>query len=515
MSGSAELKGPDLRRGVAVSDVPDGGVLLGHVDGEAVLLVRRGNDVSAIGATCTHYGGPLAEGLVVGDTIRCPWHHACFSLRTGEALRAPALNPVPCFRVHGEGERVRITGKEEGALTKRMTLGPSSVVIVGAGAAGNACAERLRVQGYGGPIALVGAEGTPPIDRPNLSKDYLAGNAPEEWMPLRGPQFYDELHIAWTADERATRIDVDRRAVILESGRSLEFGSLVLATGAQPMRPPIPGADMPHVFTLRTLADSRAIIATTSQAKRAVIVGAGFIGLEVAASLRARGVEVDVVAPEATPLEHVLGEGLGRLVRRVHEEHGVRFHLTTRPAAIDPSSVTLASGTKLAADIVVLGVGVKPDVALAEGAGLAIDRGIVVDDRLRASIRDVWAAGDVARWPDPRTGRGIRVEHWVVAERMGQIVARNVLGEGVRCDIVPFFWSAHYDLVINYVGHAESWDRVDVSGDVSARDAAVAYRKGGRTLAIATIGRDHASLVAERAMENDDESTLGELVPAG
>ncbi|HXX69516.1 MAG TPA: FAD-dependent oxidoreductase [Polyangiaceae bacterium] len=513
MSGAAELKGPDFTQGVAVSDVPEGGVLLGHAGGEAVLLVRRGSDVSAIGATCTHYGGPLAEGLVVDDAIRCPWHHACFSLRTGEALRAPALNPVPCFRVHSEGGRVRITGKEDGALTKRMTSGPSSVVIVGAGAAGNACAERLRQQGYGGPIALIGAEGTPPIDRPNLSKDYLAGNAPEEWMTLRGDDFYTGQHIAWSANERVTQIDVHRRAVTLETGRTLEFGALVLATGARPMRLPIPGADMPHVLALRTLADSRAIIARSAGAKRAVVVGAGFIGLEVAASLRARNVEVDVVAPEATPLERVLGEGIGTLVRRVHEEHGVRFHLTTKPAAIDSSSVTLTNGSKLAADLVILGVGVKPDVALAEQAGLTVDGGIVVDDRLRTSVRDVWAAGDVARWPDPRTGRGIRVEHWVVAERMGQIAARSVLGEAVRCDIVPFFWSAHYDLVVNYVGHAESWDRVDVSGDPGARDVAVAYRLAGRTLAVATIGRDHASLVAERAMENDDETTLAALVP--
>lgn len=513
MSGATELKGPDFTLGVAVSEVPDGGVLLGHASGEAVILVRRGTDVSAIGATCTHYGGPLAEGLVVDDTIRCPWHHACFSLRTGEALRAPALNPIPCFRIHSEGGRVRITGKEEAALTKRMATGPSSVVIVGAGAAGNACAEKLRHQGYGGPIALVGAEQTPPIDRPNLSKDYLAGNAPEEWMALRGDDFYRDQHIAWAAADRAVRVDVVRRLVALESGRSLEFGALVLATGAQPVRLPIPGADLPHVLTLRTLADSRAIIAKTAGAKHAVVVGAGFIGLEVAASLRARGVEVDIVAPEATPLERVLGGGLGALVRAVHEEHGVRFHLATTPVAIETTAVTLANGARLPADFVILGVGVKPDVALAEGAGLKVDRGIVVDERLRASAPDVWAAGDVARWPDPRTGQPIRVEHWVVAERMGQIAARNVLGESVRCDLVPFFWSAHYDLVINYVGHAETWDRVDVSGDPARRDAAVAYRKGGRTLAVATVGRDPAALVAERAIEDDDEATLAKLVP--
>jgi NADPH-dependent 2,4-dienoyl-CoA reductase/sulfur reductase-like enzyme/nitrite reductase/ring-hydroxylating ferredoxin subunit len=513
MSGATELKGPDLAQGVAASDVPEGGMLLGHAHGEPVLLVRRRGDVSAIGATCTHYGGPLADGLVIGDSIRCPWHHACFSLRTGEPVRAPALNPVPCFRVHTEGGRVRVVAKEEATLTKRMTSGPSSVVVVGAGAAGNACAETLRRQGYSGPIALVGAEGTPPIDRPNLSKDYLAGTAPEEWMALRGDEFYNDQRITWAAGDRVASIDVERHLVALESGQSLEFGALVLATGAEPVRLPIPGADMSHVLTLRTLADSRAIIARAKEAKRAVVVGASFIGLEVAASLRARNVEVDVVAPETMPLGRVLGDGLGALVRRVHEEHGVRFHLASRPAAIDASTVTLTSGEKLPADFVILGVGVRPAVTLAERAGIAVDRGIVVDERLRTSAKDVWAAGDVARWPHPRTGKPIRVEHWVVAGRMGQLAARSVMSDAVRCDIVPFFWSAHYDLVINYVGHAEEWDAVDVAGDLAARDAAVAYRKDGRTLAVATIGRDLAALAAEAAMENDDESALSALVP--
>jgi NADPH-dependent 2,4-dienoyl-CoA reductase/sulfur reductase-like enzyme/nitrite reductase/ring-hydroxylating ferredoxin subunit len=515
MGGETKLTGPNLEKGIAATDLPDGGRLLGHAYGEAVLLVRHGRDVFAVGATCTHYGGPLAEGLVVGDTVRCPWHHACFSLRTGEAVRAPALNPVPCFDVEQQGGRIAITGKREPLTSKRAATGPSSVVIVGAGAAGNACAEALRREAYAGPVTLVGAEPTPPIDRPNLSKDYLAGNAPEEWMPLRGEDFYREQDVAWKPGYRVTKLEVAAKRVHLEGGDSMAFGALVLATGAQPTRLPIPGADLPHVFTLRTLGDSRAIIARAASAKRAVVVGASFIGLEVAASLRARGVEVDVVAPEAVPLARIMGDAVGALVRAVHEEHGVRFHLGTKPASIAADVVTLDDGAKLPCDLVVLGVGVRPDVALAEAAGLTVDRGVVVDDRLRASAPSVWACGDVARWPDARTGERVRIEHWVVAERMGQIAARNVLGADMRCDVVPFFWSAHYDLVINYVGHAEKWDRIDVAGDVRARDASIAYRKAGRTLAVATIGRDHAALDAEHAMEQDDEAALAALVAPG
>jgi apoptosis-inducing factor 3 len=391
--------------------------------------------------------------------------------------------------------------------------GPSSVLIVGAGAAGNACAEMLRRDGYPGAIAMIGDEGTVPVDRPNLSKDYLAGTAPEEWIPLRNNEFYRDQKIDISVGTRAAAIDLAAKRVVLDDGRSLAYGALVIATGAVPVRLPVQGANAPHVFTLRSLADSRSIVARTAGAKCAVLIGAGFIGLEVAASLRARGLEVHVVAPEALPLGRVLGDALGTFVKSLHERHGVVFHMGTTATTIEPSSVLLANGETVRADFVVIGAGVKPQVDIAQAAGMAIDRGIVVDEHLRATAPDVWAAGDVARWPDPRSGDKIRVEHWVVAERMGQIAAKNVLGGHLRCDIVPFFWSAHYDTTIAYVGHAESWDRIDVAGSLESRDAAVAFRRAGKTLAIATVGRDHASLEAEAAMERRDENTLARIVP--
>jgi NADPH-dependent 2,4-dienoyl-CoA reductase/sulfur reductase-like enzyme/nitrite reductase/ring-hydroxylating ferredoxin subunit len=514
MGGEGKLTGPDLGAGVAASDVPDGGMLLGHAQGEAVLLARRGGDVFAVGANCTHYGGPLAEGLIVGDEIRCPWHHACFSLRSGDAVRAPALNPIACYDVAARDDKLYVLGKREAATVRLADKGPTSVVIVGAGAAGNACAEALRRARYAGPIAIFGSEATVPVDRPNLSKDYLAGNAPEEWIPLRGEDFYREHEIELVTGAHVAAVDVAHHAVKLADGASRPYGALVLATGAQPVRPPIPGIDRPDVFLLRTLADSRAIIDRAAKAKRAVLVGAGFIGLEVAASLRARGLDVHVAAPEAVPLARVMGDALGRFVQRVHEEHGVVFHLGKGTTAIEDGAVVLDGGERLETDLVVVGAGVRPDVTLAEAAGIVLDRGIVVDDRLRTSAPKVWAVGDVARWPDARTGERIRVEHWVVAERLGQIAATSILGADVRCDIVPFFWSAHYDVTINYVGHAERWDRVDVAGSLEARDAALAFRLQGKTLAIATLGRDHAALEAEAAMERNDEAALRRIVPA-
>jgi NADPH-dependent 2,4-dienoyl-CoA reductase/sulfur reductase-like enzyme len=302
-------------------------------------------------------------------------------------------------------------------------------------------------------------------------------------------------------DSRASSIDVRQNRVQLEDGRQIEFGALLIATGAEPVRLNIPGATDSQIHYLRTFADSRAIVAKAATAKCAVVVGASFIGLEVAASLRARGIAVHVVGRESVPLERLLGREVGCFVRDLHESHGVAFHLGKMVDHIDGCRVTLSDAATLDADFVVLGVGVRPSIALAERAGLAIDRGITVDAYLETSVHGVFAAGDVARWPDPHSGDRIRIEHWVVAERQGQVAARNILGQRQPFDAVPFFWSQHYDVAINYVGHAEHWDAIAIDGSLAARDCAVSYKRGDRTLAMATISRDLQSLRAERAME--------------
>jgi NADPH-dependent 2,4-dienoyl-CoA reductase/sulfur reductase-like enzyme len=320
-------------------------------------------------------------------------------------------------------------------------------------------------------------------------------------VPLQPQEFYAEKKIDLRLKAGVTGIDGAAREVALADGRRVPYDRLLLATGAEPVRLAVPGADRPHVHTLRSLADSRAIIERAKSAKRAVVIGASFIGLEVAASLRHREIEVHVVAPEKVPMERVLGPEMGAFVRALHEEHGVTFHLEDTVSAIDGGRATLKSGGTLDADLVVVGVGVRPRLALAEQAGLAIDRGLSVDAYLQTSDPNIFAAGDIARWPDPHSGQAIRVEHWVVAERQGQTAAFNMLGARETFDFVPFFWSQHYDVPINYVGHAERWDRIEVDGDIQGRDCLVRYKQDGRTVAVASIYRDVASLQAELAME--------------
>jgi NADPH-dependent 2,4-dienoyl-CoA reductase/sulfur reductase-like enzyme/nitrite reductase/ring-hydroxylating ferredoxin subunit len=500
---SATPTGPDLRQGIAFGDLPDGGMLAGHAGGEAVLVVRRGEDVFAVGAVCTHYGGPLADGLVVGETVRCPWHHACFSLRTGEALRAPALNPVSCWRVERRNGAVSVQEKLEKVAPRALTSPtlPRSVVIVGGGAAANSAAETLRNEGYRGGITMLSADDSAPYDRPNLSKGFLAGSAEEDWIPLRSLNFYRDNDIDLKLRACVAGVDPTRRTLRLVDGSELAFDALLLATGAEPVRLEISGSDLAHVHYLRTLGDSRALVAKTEASHRAVVIGASFIGLEVAASLRARTIEVDVVAPETIPMERILGAEAGNFLRRLHEEHGVTFHLGTTAASITARAVTLENGENLEVDLVVIGVGVRPSTSLAEHAGLSIDRGVVVNEYLETSAPGIFAAGDIARWPDRLTGESIRVEHFVVAERQGQTAARNILGARQRFDAVPFFWTEQYDVAIAYVGHAEQWDKAEVEGSLEARDCAISYRRGGKKLAVATIGRDLAGLEAEVAFE--------------
>ena len=301
---STDLAGPDFQRGVAATDLKEGVSLLGHASGEAVLLSRVSGRCYAVGAICTHYSGALAEGIDVDGTVRCPLHHSCFDLRTGEALRPPGLNDLACFRVEERDGKVFVREKLEQSAqpTKRKPKrSPKSVVIVGAGAAGECAAETLRREGYGGPIAMIDPDTSAPVDRPNLSKDYLAGEAQPEWIPLRPPEFFKDHDVELLVGREVRAVDARAKRITLDDGATREFDALILATGSEPIRLNLPGSGGPRVLYLRSLADSDAIIAAAGRAKRVAVLGASFIGLEVAASLRHRGLEVHVAAPEGWP----------------------------------------------------------------------------------------------------------------------------------------------------------------------------------------------------------------------
>jgi apoptosis-inducing factor 3 len=501
---SRDLEGPDFEKGCDIDEVQDGGMLLGHAFGEAILVARQGPQLFAIGATCTHYGGPLAKGLMVDCTVRCPWHHARFDLLTGEAIGGPALSDTPCWNIDKRGRRFFVVGRKEKKPARKPKTSPASVVIVGAGAGGNAAAEMLRREGYDGPITLIGADEFLPYDRPNLSKDYLGGTAPEEWIPLRSADFYREQKIDIITNTSVVAVDPKTKQVTLSDGRSLGYGALLLATGAEPVRLEIPGDDLPHVCYLRSLSDSRRIIEKAKNAKRAVVIGTSFIGLEVAASLRERKLEVAVVGKTSLPLQKSFGRELGNLIRETHEAHSVKFHLGRTPAAIKDRHVQLDDGTIFDCDLVVVGIGVRPNTALAEEAGITTENGVLVNEFLETSIPGIFAAGDIACWPDPRAGR-IRVEHWVVAERQGQTSARNILGAREPFVAPPFFWSNHFDLHIRYVGHGSGRDRATVSGDLKANDASVIFHAGDKLTAVASVGRDLENLRAELALERGEE----------
>jgi NADPH-dependent 2,4-dienoyl-CoA reductase/sulfur reductase-like enzyme/nitrite reductase/ring-hydroxylating ferredoxin subunit len=497
-----DQKQPDLGEGVTLADFGTRRLLRGFVGKKQVLLARLdGDEVVAIGNRCTHYGGRLDQGGLDGETVRCPLHHALFSLRTGEALGAPAFDPVAVWKVEREGDRyiVREQAEPQPGPEQAPAAGqPRRIVIVGGGAAGFAAAEMLRRRGYKGQLTMFSAEAAAPLDRPNLSKDYLAGTAKEAWMPLRSDDWYADSDIDLHLSVPVARIDTAAHEVVAEDGSRHGFDRLLIATGAEPVHLPIPGADQPHVFTLRTIDDARAIAARAEGAKSAVVLGSGFIGLEAAAALTRRGLKVHVVSRDARPLERVLGAELGDAIRARHEAEGTVFHMETTIAKISSEGVALEDGTDVPADLVILGVGVRPRLALAEEAGLTLDKGVVVNDRLETSAPGIYAAGDIARWP--WDGGMVRIEHWVVATRQGQVAAENMLGANKPYRDVPFFWSAHHDLRLQYVGHAETTADIAIDGDIAARDASISYREGGRTRAMAAIGRHQAVLAQARAM---------------
>lgn len=503
MAEAAAATGPDFAQGIPASAIPEQGPLAGRVGEDPVLLSRIDGRLHAVSGTCTHYGAPLAAGLADGRTIRCPWHHACFDLATGEALRAPAFAPLDRWEVEQAGALVFVRRKAEARAPARVDtpVDVRAVVIVGGGAAGFACAERLRALGFDGRLTMLSADDDPPVDRPNLSKDYLAGNAPPEWIPLRDDAWYRDQRIDLRLGAEVVAIDTAGRAVATRSGETFGYDRLLLATGSEPVRLAESAFDPERVRVLRSLADARALVAQARPGARIVILGSSFIGLEAAAAFRARELDVAIVSPDAVPFERTLGVEVGRFFQALHEMNGVAFHLGRTGVALDDGTLRLDDGHALDAEFLLAGIGVRPRTALAAEAGLNPERGVQVDAFLETNVPGIYAAGDIAAYPDPLSERRLRIEHWVVAERQGQAVAANMLGLRRRFDSVPFFWTEQYGTALRYVGHAAEPDEVRILGSIAEGAFIARYYENGQFRASAAVGMDQASLEDERELE--------------
>jgi apoptosis-inducing factor 3 len=502
-------------------ELKDGEMKQVDAGGTNILLARVKGNYYAVGATCPHYGGPLAEGALCGERVICPWHHASFDVKTGDLLEPPAFDALPRYEVKTEGESVVVLVPDEAEDRRTPPMAPCDVrqderafVILGGGAAGYMAAQTLREEGFRGRVLMVTREDRFPYDRPNLSKDYLQGHAEPEWMPLRPDEFFEEHGIEFLRGKEVTGVDAKAKTVSLKGGEELAYDALLVATGGEPRTLQIAGSDLKNVLTLRSFADSDAIIAAAEGAKRTVVIGASFIGMETAASLKTRGLEVTVVAPDQAPFEKTLGDAIGGLFQKIHEDNGVRFRLGAKVARITGKgkveAVEVESGEKIDADLVVVGIGVKPATDFLKGVELSDDGGVVVDEHLRAAD-GLYAAGDIARFTSSLTGERQRIEHWRTALQQGRIAARNMAGRVVSYDSVPFFWTRQFDAGLSYVGHATNWDEIIFHGDVSTRNFLAFYVKGNRVHAVAGMNRDRDVAAVEGLMRDGRMLTPDQL----
>lgn len=477
-----------------------------EVRGEEVMLIRIGEHVHAWGHKCTHYGGPLSEGVVSGHSVICPWHTARFDLATGAMESAPALDDLPRYAVKLEEGQLYVGPKQRATFPAVGGKDDRTFVIVGAGAAGNAAAETLRREAFAGRIVTITPESDGPYDRPNLSKDYLSGEAKPEWIPLRSPEFYKKQGIEIVTGRRVTAVDPDTRTVSFGDGERMKFDRLLLATGGVPRKLDVPGSDLENFFLLRSLADARRIVAAVQQARTAVIIGSGFIGMEAASSLRHRGLTVHVASQDDVPFVRVFGERVGRFFCDLAERNGVVFHPGCTPTEVQGDGkvrgVVLSDGSRLQADLVIAGVGIDPAVDCVRAAGLVQDGAVPVNAQLRTRAESIYAAGDIALVPDPHTGQPRRIEHWTVAERQGQHAARAMLGSTVPYDEVPFFWTMQFGVALQYVGYVRKPDRIVLRGSPDRGKFLAGYYENGTLRAAAGVGMDKEVILLSRMLRD-------------
>ncbi len=488
-----------------VNELKNGQMQQIAVGDSQILLAKINDKFYATGAFCSHYGAPLATGILCGERIVCPWHNACFNAIAGQQEEPPGMDSLATFltRVEGEEVLVKLPDNIPQQRTLEMARYVSNVddrtlVILGAGAAGTNAAEVLRQQGFQGKVILVSAEEKLPYDRTKLSKNYLQGKAEENSLSLRSCEFYDQHDIELRFAQAVTKVDAIEQSLTFADGSSLNYDSLLLATGGTARKLDVPGADLANIFTLRQPEDVNSILAAIKDAKQALVIGSSFIGMEAAASLTQQGLKVTVVSPDDVPFQKILGEQLGKMFQKVHEDKGVTFKFGTKVAEFQGDrqveSAILDNGEEIATDLVIVGIGVEPNTNYVTGIELnEKDRSIPVNEYLQTEISDIYAAGDIAYFPYAPLGKSTRIEHWRLAAQHGRIAAANMLGKNKLqkiSEIVPFFWSGQYDLKLRYVGHAEQWDEIFIDGDLDSPKFLAFYLQANQIMAVAGINRD-------------------------
>ena len=488
-----------------VDELQDGQMQQIAVEDTQLLLSKIEGKFYATGAFCSHYGAPLAKGILSGETIVCPWHNACFNAIAGQQKEPPALDSLEHFSVRVEGDRVLVELPEEICqhrtlkMAKRADSDDRTFVVLGAGAAGATAVEMLRQQGFQGKIVLISAEEKLPYDRTKLSKGCLQGNTDTDAdaLSLRSCEFYDRYDIELRFGVAVTEVDALNKTIAFADNSQLEYDSLLLATGGTARKLDVPGADLANIFTLRQPEDTDSILNTVTGAKKALVVGSSFIGMEAAASLTNQGLEVTVVSPDEVPFQKVLGERIGKMFQKLHEAQGVTFKFGTKAVKFTGDgkveSAILEDESEIATDLVVIGIGVEPNTSYLTGIELdEDDRSIPVNQYLQTEIKDIYAAGDIANFPYAPMGKSTRIEHWRLAAQHGRIAAANMLDKTPQPvdRIVPFFWSGQYDVKLRYIGHAQQWDEIKLDGNLDEPEFLAYYLKDNLVMAVAGINRD-------------------------
>ncbi len=505
-------------------------VQVGETD---VLLAKIDGDFYATHLYCTHLGANLSDGVLVGQQVMCPFHHACFDLTSGRYTEPPAIDDLPSFEVRVEGDDVIVSVPDDAPeeVTPAMAdVGSSDgrrFVILGAGAAGGIAAETLRELGFGGQITIVNREDKLFYDRTQLSKGYLASDS--ETPTLRDASFYQQRDIDFRTGSAVQHVSLGDSQVTLENGNSIDYDALLIATGSTPKTPPIDGLQddevADKVYSLRTPRDADQIIAAAKAGDKAVLIGASFIAMECASALHDRDVEVTIVAPEEVPFGSLFGEAVGKMLQQKHEAEGTTFQLGVQANKIEQSansssgglSVTLDDDTTLDADFVVLGVGVRPltdflDLDKNDDGSISVDANLRLQQTAGAPV---FAAGDIAEFPDKYSGGRVRIEHWRLAQQHGRVAAQNMIaatsndngsqtgGASVSMqtfDKVPFFWSKQPGFNLRYVGHVEDFDDVIIDGDVDKPEFIAFYVKDGAIRAAVGAKRDTEMVAVNEAM---------------